>query len=360
MAGTVWRAGILLLLAHLIVVPPGRAAAQRALWERDGLAGREVRALALTAEPPSLLGLTGGTRDAAPLWRRETQGWAQQSSTAPALVLALAALPEGGVLLGAGRDVADAPGVFWLGGQPSTTRRLYDAQAIGALTVAPGPGGAASTVYAATAPWADRDASSAVLRHEPGVDGWTAVLRGTLPCDGLASFFTQLVAAPSEPASLLALEWCMAPAIQRAQLWRSDDRGESWRTLPGGDESGLIACVALDPIDPRVLYRAVLGDASGAGSVLQRSADGGDTWTALGGEAGGPPNVRALLIDPRDPRRLVAGTERLGAFLSADGGESWQALPGLEPRRVWSLALDDAEGRLYAGTADGVWRMALP
>lgn len=363
MAGTVGRVWRLLALSSLLILffdAPPRVAAQRVLWERDGLAGREVRALTITAEPRSLVALTSGNRDGAPLWRRSPDGWARQAGDVPALELALAALPEGGLLLGAGRDLADAPGVFWLGGQPPTARRLYQAQAVGALAVAPDPSGAPSTVYAATAPWADRDPTSTVLRHDPSSDDWSAVLRGALTCEGTPSAFVQLVTAPSDPASLLALERCMGPTSRRTQLWRSADRGETWRVPAGGDPGALIVCVAFDPGDARVVFRAIADDAPGAGSVLQRSTDGGESWTTLGAETGSPPTIRALLFDPRDPRRIIAGTEHSGAYLSLDGGESWQPLPGLEPLRIWSLAVDAAEARLYAGTADGVWRMTLP
>ena len=109
-------------LVCLILGSPRPAAAQAPGWEREGLAGREVRALALTP------------------------------------------LPEGGLVLGTGRDISDQPGVFLLAGSPPAVRRMFEAEAIGALAVAPGRG--ASDLYAAAAPWADRDAGSDLLRWD--------------------------------------------------------------------------------------------------------------------------------------------------------------------------------------------------
>src|ERR687883_49831 len=135
-------------LVCLILGSPRPAAAQAPGWEREGLAGREVRALALTPDSSAMMALTGGARDPTPLWLRDAQGWSQ---------------PAG--------------------------------EAIGALAVAPGRG--ASDLYAAAAPWADRDAGSDLLRWDAAGGSWSVILHGTPACDQSPSYFPQIAIAPS-------------------------------------------------------------------------------------------------------------------------------------------------------------------
>src|SRR5207249_4916799 len=184
----------------------------------------------MATDSTAMLALTGGARDPTPLWLRDSQGWSQPSGGMPGFLLAVTTLPEGGMLVGAGRDIADQPGVYLIAGAPLAARRLYDAQAIGALAVAAGRAG--TEIYAATAPWADRDASPDLLRRDPNSGAWSSVLRGTLSCDPTPSWFRQVLAAPSDSNVLLALEWCNAATGRQTQLWRSDDHGLSWQVLP--------------------------------------------------------------------------------------------------------------------------------
>jgi len=99
------------------------------------------------------------------------------------------------------------------------------------------------------------------------------------------------------------------------------------------------------PADPETVYAA---PSSGwFGQLVQRSEDGGKTWTAVGndlryeGETGphlwydGTPRpwkfTRVWHVEPSldDPRALYAGVEDAALFRSDDGGETWAELPGL-------------------------------
>ena len=360
-----------LLLALLVLVWPWRASAEDLAWEREGLEGREVRALAFSSDPSGMVALTGGAREPMPLWLRDGQGWSQPAGGVPSFILALAALLDGGVLLATGRDISDQPGVFLLSGNPPSTRRIYNAQAIGALAVAPGRG----DVYAASAPWADRDAGSDLLRRDASGGGWSPILHGNLVCGQTPPYFRQVLVAPSAPSRLYALEWCFATVVRQTQLWRSDDRGQTWQVLPrAGAAYPLVGTLAVDPTDEDVLYLAgpaqptSLAVATGVLSTpaaappagVERSLDGGLTWTLKGDAVDGLTAIRTLLVDPRNPQRILAGTERNGVFFSDDHGDTWRPLPGLEGLRIWVLAIDEATGRLHAATSDGVWRTTWP
>jgi photosystem II stability/assembly factor-like uncharacterized protein len=360
------------VFAALLSLPhhPVPSRAQTATWERDGLEGRDVRALVLGQQPGNLLALSGGARDPLPLWVKDSRGWTQPSGQIPGFVLAFATLPEGGLLLATGRDISDQPGIFLMGGNPPSARHVYDVQAIGALAVAPARQG--SEVYAATAPWADREAASELLRRDPQTGSWTVVHRGSLSCGQATSYFRHLAVANG--GRLYALEWCFGDSVQTSQLWRTDDHGQSWSVLPRPSTSGrLIGTLAVDPDDPDVLYVSTFAAQTSSASLVQagapeasqlqameRSEDGGQTWTGLGSGVDGLSAVRAIILDPRNSDRILVGADRGGAFMSDDRGASWRHLGGLEGLKVRSLLLHADSDRLYAGTSDGIWRINVP
>lgn len=346
------------LLSLLGIVAQQQTVARAGVWEREGLAGREVRALAVAPDSGMLAALVGGSRDSSPLWYRERQGWSATDQSPSGLLLALAPMPDGGLLLGVGRDLADQPGVYWTDGGARPPRRLYDGQAVGALATIPGRDG--TEILAAIAPWADRDAGADLLRRDPTTGVWSLILHGNLVCGTGPSYFRQLVVVDGEPGTLLALEWCLAVVVRRTQLWRSNDRGQTWQLLERRDSAdSLIGAVAADPTDGSVLYLAGRSHGSEIGG-LQRSLDGGQTWEVRGESWPELADVRTLLVDPREPRRVLAGADHGGVFLSEDRGDTWRPLPGLEEPRVWSLLIDEQQAQLYAATADGIWRTNLP
>ena len=99
------------------------------------------------------------------------------------------------------------------------------------------------------------------------------------------------------------------------------------------------------PADPQRIYAS---QSSGwFGQMIQRSDDGGETWTAVGnkfvydGATGthqwydGTPHPwefkRVWHLEPSytDPDTAYAGVEDAAMFRTTDGGQSWQELPGL-------------------------------
>ncbi len=84
-----------------------------------------------------------------------------------------------------------------------------------------------------------------------------------------------------------------------------------------------------DPRDPDALW---CGTIPGG---LFHSTDGGVSWRLLRSLWDRPerkrwfgggydfPGIHSLSVDPRDPRRLLAGVSCGGAWLTQDGGESW-------------------------------------
>ena len=103
------------------------------------------------------------------------------------------------------------------------------------------------------------------------------------------------------------------------------------------------------PADPDRLYASQTG--GWFGQVIQRSDDGGESWSPVGNEFSydgtpgthqwydGTPHpwefARVWHLEPSldDPDTVYAGVEDAGLFRSTDGGQHWQELPGLRTHR---------------------------
>jgi photosystem II stability/assembly factor-like uncharacterized protein len=114
------------------------------------------------------------------------------------------------------------------------------------------------------------------------------------------------------------------------------------------------------PADPNRIYAS---QSSGwFGQIMQRSDDGGQTWTAVGNQfvyKGNPgthqfydgtqhpwefKRVWKLEPSPSDPDTVYAGVEDAALFRSQDAGQTWQELAGLR----------DVKGNLWQPGAGGM------
>ncbi|WP_433282216.1 WD40/YVTN/BNR-like repeat-containing protein [Pseudonocardia xinjiangensis] len=125
----------------------------------------------------------------------------------------------------------------------------------------------------------------------------------------------------------------------------SDGKRERWDVSGPHFAGWEVYHVAGSPADPDRVYAAPSG--GWFGQLLQRSDDGGATWTPVGNEFryegvpgthqwyDGTPHpwefarVWHLEPTPGDPDTLYAGVEDAALFRSSDGGGTWQELPGL-------------------------------
>jgi photosystem II stability/assembly factor-like uncharacterized protein len=141
-------------------------------------------------------------------------------------------------------------------------------------------------------------------------------------------------------------------------LYRSDDGGAHITKVTDGAVSAIT-------VDRRRPQRIVAG-----GAALRVSTDGGRTFRT--GKAGPlAMRVSSLLVSPRDPDVLYAGTASYwqsglllggrGVLRSADGGRTWQNVSsGLQNTAVLGLTVSPDGGWLYAGTDQGgVHRLRL-
>jgi photosystem II stability/assembly factor-like uncharacterized protein len=135
-------------------------------------------------------------------------------------------------------------------------------------------------------------------------------------------------------------------------LWKTSDGGTSWKRTTS--DRVTINDVLIDPRNPlRVLL------ATDRGGVLA-SNDGGATFAASN-RGFTHRQVASLLVDPRDASHLFAGVlndkEFGGVFTSQDGGQTWTQLSnGLEGHDVFVLRRAD-DNTLVAGTDSGVFEL---
>ena len=157
-------------------------------------------------------------------------------------------------------------------------------------------------------------------------------------------------------------------ANEERGLFRSVDGGETFRKVLYRDPDTGAADVALDPVNPDVVY-AVLwesrqapwenGEFTGPGSGLYKSTDGGETWRPL---TNGLPTFPeglgriGITVAPSRPQRLFATVEageKSGIYRSDDGGESWRRV-NADPR-VIARPFDAAEVRVHPKDPDVVF-----
>ena len=122
--------------------------------------------------------------------------------------------------------------------------------------------------------------------------------------------------------------------VHRGKVYYSPDRGQSWEPRDAGiriDHVFTLGC-AVENGEPVIF-------AGTEPVTVFRSRDDGRTWDELPGlsDMKGkekwmfpmPPHVahvKAIAVDPRDPKTFYVGVEQGGLFKTVDGGQSWREL----------------------------------
>lgn len=136
----------------------------------------------------------------------------------------------------------------------------------------------------------------------------------------------------------------------------SGGQDSKWRRL-GWRQLKDCACqsggsVAIDPSDREHVFFTA------EGGILE-TENGGRTWKDGNrhGLVAGAPSV--VVFDPRQPRRVYAGSIGNGFFKSVDHGKHWSRRQfGLGNQNVLALAVDPVDHSVYVGTffGDGIWK----
>jgi len=128
-------------------------------------------------------------------------------------------------------------------------------------------------------------------------------------------------------------------------LFRSDDGGDSWTRVNEDhrfrQRAWYYSHVFADPLSPDVVYVLNTG--------AFRSADGGKNFELMPAPHG---DHHALWIDPKDPRRLINGSDG-GASISVDGGKAWTPPYNQPTAQFYHVAVDNRwPYRVYGAQQD--------
>ena len=191
-----------------------------------------------------------------------------------------------------------------------------------------------------------------LFRTLDGGLSWTPLTRPAPDC-----ILQNLVVAPASDAPVLyatGTENLPPCQISGPKVFRSSDGGVSWVNVSAGLPGHYADAVAVDPLDPNVVYVGI-GASSIAGPFgLWKSMDGGATWTQTGARPGPVQDVVVSSV-PGRVYAVIGFSPRI--YRSDDGGATWspwdEGMPDAVPI---DLALDPGDpGRLYAATSRGVW-----
>jgi photosystem II stability/assembly factor-like uncharacterized protein len=197
----------------------------------------------------------------------------------------------------------------------------------------------------------DRTGATYVVRTDTygayvgdGSGAWSQLIRSdTMPADALRGHLSrdtpwlsqgvyEIRVAPSDPRRLYM--------IFAGSVWRSDDRGASWRAASEGYVAGALdpndghrtngEKMAVDPANPEVVY-------AGSAEGLHVTTNGGASWRRVGAIPAPTPaamGITGIVFDPTGgaiggrTRTLFATSNGNGVYRSTDAGASWSRLPG--------------------------------
>jgi photosystem II stability/assembly factor-like uncharacterized protein len=241
-----------------------------------------------------------------------------------------------------------------------------------------------------------------ILRTMDGGRTWTKVLY--VDADTGAS---DVCLDPANPRILFAgtwqvrrTPWSLTSGGPGGGLWRSGDRGETWKRLTGGGLPAGIwgkVGVGVAAADPRRVYALIEAEEGG----LFRSDDGGANWTRVNPSRGlrqrawyystltidpgnadvvwfpqvnllktvdGGASVRSVQgggwdyhdvwIDPADPSRILIGSDA-GVSLSRDGGATW-VRPALPISQFYHVSVDSRDPYRVLGSLQDLGTVSGP
>lgn len=157
----------------------------------------------------------------------------------------------------------------------------------------------------------------------------------------------RIVVHPTDPdvVWVAAVGHLFGPNPERG-VFKTTDRGVSWRKVLFVDDDTGVVDLTMDPTDPSVLYAAAYQRrrrawgfvGGGPGSGVYKSVDGGESWRELTvGLPEGDKGRIGLAVSERDPALVMAVVEAEdgGIFKSLDRGESWTKVNDLNQRPMY-------------------------
>ena len=178
-----------------------------------------------------------------------------------------------------------------------------------------------------------------LYKSTDGGDTWTRLTAG-LPSGNLGKI--GVAVSPANPQRV----WATVEADARGGVYRSDDAGRTWQLL--NDDFNMTARqyyyghIFADPVDANTMYTF-------CAKFFYKSTDGGKTYTNVQTPHS---DYHDLWIDPKDPRRMVNGSDG-GASVTFNGGRSWSSMDNQPTAQFYAVVTDHGTPyRVYGSQQD--------
>ncbi len=194
-------------------------------------------------------------------------------------------------------------------------------------------------------PWLDyfqrqEGPGSGIYRSDDGGKTWR-----TVPGEGLPPGPLGRIGLATPRGGAGKTVYATVSASKGAGFYRSDDGGKTWKRLNSDPElTGDYFCrVTVAPDNPEVVY--VMGRS------IHRSQDGGHTFSIIKGSPGGD-DYHFLWINPLHPDHMITASDQ-GTVVTVDGGKTWSSWYNQPTGQFYHLAADEQfPYRIYSGQQD--------
>ena len=159
-------------------------------------------------------------------------------------------------------------------------------------------------------------------------------------------------------------------------VWKTTNDGVNWTPLFDAQPSLAIGTVAIDPTDPEIVFAGTgesnFGGPSYFGAGLFRSADGGSTWSKVGGSLFDECHFSGVEVKPGDGGTVVVSVHGYGSSVwegwgdrcagpgvwrSTDGGDSFERVLRKDAPSDLAVAPNDSSVWFAAfNFGDGIWK----
>lgn len=142
-----------------------------------------------------------------------------------------------------------------------------------------------------------------------------------------------------------------------AAVYRSMDDGQTWKEFGETLPNGVFDQITVAPTNPSTVY--AIGS---FGCFRKRAGEG--AWTQIGPRPG-LLTVSSIVVDPRNPAVLYAGTTYGGIYRSDNSGNTWTSFSdGLSAKsgslQVHQIIFDATRDQImFAATSDGVYERVV-